>query len=102
MALLCPVVAMKSHYTHAGSGKKLSREHSTPEMVNEYSVELQLTKDTPPTFIVHSQDNEPVPVENSVRLFQAHRDKHVPTKINICPSGGHGFSMALEQGRLSG
>lgn len=100
MALLYPVVTMKEDYTHSGSRTELLGEDPPDELVNYYSNELRVTQHTPPTFIVHCQDDEAVPVENSLRFFQALRDQNVPAEMHLYPRGGHGYSMALKRGRL--
>ena len=101
MALIYPVITMKNDYTHQGSRIKLLGENPKEDLVKYYSNELQVTENTPPTFIVHSEDDGAVPVENSLQFFKALRDKKVPAEMHIFPTGGHGFSMALTRGRTA-
>ena len=101
MALLYPVVSMKMDYTHKGSRTKLLGENPSEELISYYSNELQVKENTPPTFIVHAQDDKAVPVENSIQLFTSLKEHKIPTEMHIFPKGGHGFSMALTRGNVS-
>ncbi|MFD0835170.1 alpha/beta hydrolase [Mariniflexile aquimaris] len=100
MILVYPVVTMKLDYTHKGSRLSLLGEHPSEALINQYSNELQVTQNTPPTFIVHSGDDTAVPVENSLNFYKALKDKGVKTEIHIYPEGGHGYSLALGKGYL--
>ncbi|MFC2109864.1 alpha/beta hydrolase [Bacteroidota bacterium] len=98
MVLAYPVVTMKKEFTHKGSRKSLLGAHPTPALVNEFSNELQVKENTPPTFIVHASDDMAVPVENSLQLYNALRNKNIPVEMHLYPKGGHGFSMAKGSG----
>ena len=100
MVLIYPVVTMQSNYTHNGSKLNLLGKNPANELLNQYSNELQVTENTPSTFIVHSQDDKSVSVENSLNLYKALKDKSVKTEMHLYPEGGHGFSLALNKGHL--
>ncbi|WP_166963091.1 alpha/beta hydrolase [Yeosuana marina] len=100
IALIYPVVTMKLDYTHKGSRTNLLGENPSEDLVKQFSNELQVTKNTPPTFIVHAEDDHSVPVENSLQLYKALKDNGVITEMHLYPYGGHGFGLALGQGRL--
>lgn len=100
MVLIYPVVTMKSDFTHKGSQVNLLGDHPTEALINKFSNELQVTENTPPTFIVHAGDDGAVPVENSLNLYKALKDKHIKAEMHIYPEGGHGFGLALGQGYL--
>lgn len=91
--LLYPVITMDAKLTHAGSRKALLGANPTPEAVAHLSVELHVTKDTPPTFLVGTEEDKTVPIENSLMYFQALRHAGVPAELHIWPKGGHGFGM---------
>jgi len=93
MILGYPVVTMKSDLTHKGSRDNLIGKNPTVELENLYSNELQVTKNTPPTFIVHATDDKTVPVKNSIQLYQALLDKKVVVELDTFAIGGHGFGM---------
>jgi acetyl esterase/lipase len=91
--LLYPVITMDAKLTHAGSRKALLGANPTPEAVAHLSVELHVTKDTPPTFLVGTEEDKTVPIENSLMYFQALRHAGVPAELHIWPKGPHGFGM---------
>jgi acetyl esterase/lipase len=100
MILMYPVITMSKPYMHAGSRNNLITATPTEEMANYYSNDLQVTKDTPPTFLVHSTDDGAVPVENSLSFYQALVKNKVPAEMHIYPYGGHGFGLAIGKGYL--
>ena len=100
MVLIYPVVTMKEDYTHMGSRKSLLGVTTNKKLIEQYSNELQVTNNTPPTFIVHAADDKAVPVENSLQLYKSLNDNGVAAEMHIYPYGGHGFSLAIDKGRL--
>ncbi len=63
------------------------------EQIKLYSNELQVNAKTPPSFLVHAGDDGAVPVENSIRYYQACVKYKVPAEMHLYPKGGHGFGM---------
>ncbi len=88
-----PVVTMKVDVTHKGSRNNLLGKTPEEALVQLYSNELQVTKNTPPTFIFHAQDDKTVPVLNSQLFADALKSKQVPFEIYLFPEGGHGIGM---------
>ena len=93
MILGYPVVTMDSALTHRGSRNNLLGKKPSEELVKLYSNELQVTKKTPPTFIVHATDDRTVPVKNSIQLYNAFLEKKVIVELDTFAVGGHGFGM---------
>jgi acetyl esterase/lipase len=91
MILIYPVISMSKNIMHAGSRNSLIGNHPTDELAKLYSNELQVTKETPPTFLVHATDDKAVPVENSLLFYQVLKDNNVPAEMHIYPKGGHGI-----------
>lgn len=101
MILAYPVISMDTAITHGGSRKNLLGEDPDPELISYYSNELQVTSQTPPTFILHASDDRAVPIANSFRFYNALMAHEVASEMHVYPYGGHGFSLALGQGRLA-
>lgn len=100
MILAYPVITMNKAITHAGSRNNLIGPDPSEELVKLYSNEMQVTKETPPTFIVHATDDRGVPVENALSFYQSLKTNGVPAEMHIYPKGGHGFGLAVGQGYL--
>ncbi len=92
MVLIYPVITMGG-FTHSGSRKRLLGENPSADMVTLLSNEEQVTKQTPPTFLVHTANDAAVPVENSLQLADALRKMGVPFELHIYERGPHGFGL---------
>ena len=86
-----PVISMKDSLTHRDSRRSLLGQNPSSELINEYSNELQVTGNTPPTYITHAADDKLVDVDNSISYFQSLRRNKVDVEMHIYPKGGHGF-----------
>lgn len=89
--LVYPVISM-GEKGHRGSRNNLLGNDPTPELVNQFSNEKQVTAETPPTFLAHALDDKVVPIENSRMFFEALQAHKVPAKLLELPSGGHGLN----------
>ena len=98
--LIYPVITMNKSFTHMGSRNNLIGENPDSGLVKLYSNELQVTKQTPPTFLLHATDDGAVPVENSLRFYEALKNNGIPVEMHIFPTGGHGFGLGLGKGEL--
>jgi acetyl esterase/lipase len=96
-----PVISFDPAITHAGSLKNLLGDNPDPKLVENLSNELQVTAQTPPTFIFHTTNDNGVPVENSVRFYLALRKAKVPVEMHLFENGPHGVGMALSDPALS-
>ena len=86
-----PVISMMDSLTHRGSRDNLLGKNPSPETAKNFSNELQVTKNTPPTFIVLANDDNGVNPENSIKYYEALLKNHVPAEMHIYQNGGHGF-----------
>lgn len=100
MILMYPVITMSQPFMHKGSATNLLGPNPSKELAEAYSPDLQVTGQTPPTFLVHASDDQAVPVENSIVFYQALVRNKVPAEMHIYPYGGHGFSLAIGKGYL--
>lgn len=101
--LLYPVVTFSQLNTHIGSRKNLLGADSSDVLVRHYSNELQVDAKTPPAFLVHSEDDKSVPVENSIQYYLALKKFSIPAEAHFYPEGGHGYGLRTEgKGSLGG
>jgi dipeptidyl aminopeptidase/acylaminoacyl peptidase len=66
-------------------------DNPSQEMLDLYSNHKQVTKDTPPAFILAATDDFLVPVKNSLLYYEALVENKVSATMHIYPTGGHGF-----------
>jgi acetyl esterase/lipase len=94
-ALIYPVVSMDAAFTHGGSRDSLLGTAATATLRRAASVEMRVTADTPPTFLVHAGDDGLVPVQNSLALYAALVAAKRPAELHVFDEGGHGFGTRL-------
>ncbi len=58
--------------------------------------EIDITAQTPPTFLVHAKDDSTVAVEKSIKMYEALTDHGVKTEIKLYETGGHGSGPGRE------
>ena len=93
MVLIYPVISFSEEIGHMGSRENLLGKNPSAEKIKEYSNELQVTAGTPPTFLVHSENDETVKVQNSIRFYEALQRNKVAAELHLYPGGGHGFGL---------
>jgi acetyl esterase/lipase len=93
MILIYPVISFQDSIAHLGSRDQLIGKHPSKDQINYFSNELQITKDTPPTFLVHASDDDAVKVENSLVFYQHLVKNKVPAELHIYEKGRHGFGL---------
>jgi acetyl esterase/lipase len=91
--LLYPVITMREDITHQSSRDFLLGKAAAEELVATYSNELRVKSDTPQAFLVHSNDDEVVPVANALNYYEALIAHQVPVQLLLLPDGGHGYGM---------
>ena len=99
--LIYPVISMNKNITHGGSRTALLGSNPDQAIIEKFSNELQVNKNTPPAFLVHAADDEAVPVQNSINYFLALQKYDVPAELHIYEKGGHGFSIPKSKGTES-
>ena len=89
-----PVISMLEPYVHLGSRRNLLGDKPDPALVLLLSNELQVTTQTPPTFLFHTSEDQVVPVENSILFYLALKKAGVPVEMHIYQKGQHGVGLA--------
>lgn len=90
--LLYPVITMEEGVTNDGTRRNLLGDNPPQELLDRYSLDLQVTGSTPQAFIILSADDGVSP-DNSIRYFRALRRSGVSAALHIYPSGGHGWGF---------
>ena len=97
MVLLSPVVTMGA-YAHKGSKRIFLGKDTTQQAIRAYSNEWQVSSFTPPSFLVHAQNDSSVSVHNSLLLYSAMVGKKVDATLHVFPQGGHGIKLVDNPG----
>jgi acetyl esterase/lipase len=93
MVLLYPVISFNDSIGHRGCRNNLLGHNPPADKVIDYSNELQVTLQTPTTFLVQAEDDDVVQVRNSLCFYEALRHNGVPAELHVYPKGGHGFGL---------
>lgn len=91
--LVYPVIDMAGPAAHAGSRRQLLGQAPDAARAMAYSPQHHVDARTPPAFLVHAQDDDVVPVDNSLLFYDALRAARVPAEMHVFPRGGHGFGV---------
>lgn len=95
LVLAYPVILSRAPYAHQGSFNALLGPNPDPALLDDLSLDQRVTKDTPPTFLFHTNADTGVPAENSVQFYLALRKAGVPAEIHIFQPGAHGVGLAM-------
>jgi acetyl esterase/lipase len=95
LILVYPVVSMTDELSHPGSRENLLGKNPSKEKIEFFSNENQVSDQTPPCWITHAGDDQIVPVENSIVLYNALQRHHVPVEMHLYPKGDHGFVLKI-------
>ena len=93
MLLLYPVISFREDIGHMGSRKNLIGEGNDWNLAKQYSNEINVTKDTPPTFMILSDDDKSVVPRNSVEFYLALKKYDIPAEMHIFKKGWHGYGI---------
>lgn len=95
-----PVISFDPAIAHAGSVRNLLGDTPDPKLLDDMSADRQVTAQTPPTFLFHTDGDTGVVPENSVRFYLALRRAKVPAEMHIFEKGPHGVGLAMNDPAL--
>lgn len=91
-----PVISMSDDFMHRGSRNNLlGDQKDNEEVARGLSNYLNVTANTPPTFIFQTDEDTVVPAENAVQFYLALRKNKVPAEIHVYQRGPHGVGLNL-------
>lgn len=98
LGILCYPVITMGEFTHEGSRDSLlGDKRNDPEMIEMLSCELCVQDNTPPCFIVHTAEDNCVPVQNAIKMATALIEKKIPVELHVFPYGWHGFDLGRDE-----
>ena len=92
-AYIYPVIQMEGPFVHAGSRTQLLGETPSPERMRDYSLDQDVSAETPPVFLAHAIDDPAVPVDNSLEMLASLRARGIAAECHLFENGGHGFGL---------
>ena len=95
MILIYPVISMNETLGHKGSRTNLLGDKPTADQIEQFSNELHVTKQIPPTYLTHAGDDKVVDVDNSIAFYEALRHYNVSAEMHLYPKGDHGFVLKI-------
>lgn len=101
MVLQYAVAQMDTAVVHRGSREALLGKSPSAELIDLLSVDRHVTKDTPPAFLVATQEDTSVPLENSIAFYRALRAAGVSAELHLYEKGPHGFGLRAGYGPTS-
>ena len=100
MILTYPVIGPLGKAAESSFANLLG-EHPNPGVQDDLTNDKHVTSETPPTFLVHADDDKWVMPENSINFYLALRRAGVPAELHIYQRGDHGFGLAQSDPILS-
>lgn len=96
MILVSPVISMDLQYSHRGSREMICGKNPTIDKVWRHSIDQQVSSKTPPTMLIHADNDPAVAPMNSILMYSALRKHGVPATLHIFPEGGHSISLEAQ------
>ncbi|VXC14099.1 MULTISPECIES: alpha/beta hydrolase [Chryseobacterium] len=91
--LVSPVIDL-GEFAHKGSRVNLLGENASQEKIKEYSMQNRVTEKTPSTILFHAQNDNAVPVINSILYYEAMIKNKVKGAMFIFPQGEHNIGIS--------
>lgn len=95
--ILCYPVITSGKYAHRDSFYNLSGSRIDDEAAQFFSLEKRVSHTTPPVFIWHTQNDDLVPVENTLFMMNALQKAGVSCEAHIFRDGPHGMSTCTKE-----
>lgn len=99
--LVYPVISFSEKHTHRGSRTALLGKKHLSELDNYYSSEKHISTNTPPTFLVHGDNDKGVSPINSIDYYLGLKNANVASELHIYKKGQHGFGLAKGKGPIA-
>ncbi|RKD17149.1 pectin acetylesterase [Pelobium manganitolerans] len=97
MILVSPVIDM-GIFAHKGSRDNLLGPKPSPQLIDKFSLQKQVSSYTPSTFIAQAFNDKSVSAKNSLLFFDALLEKGIPSSLHVFPQGGHSIALRNNPG----
>jgi acetyl esterase/lipase len=68
----------------------------------ELNPDVPVTRETPPTFLLHAEDDPVDDVNHSLVYYIALKKAGVPVEMHLYAKGGHGFGLRRTESSIAG
>ena len=96
LGILAYPVITAGEFCHEGSISRITLS-GREDLMKYYSLETQVSSNTPPCFIWHTEEDKTVPVQNSLLFLSALIEHGVSAEFHMYPKGRHGLSTARRE-----
>lgn len=93
MVLIYPVITMDTTWGAPRTRNNLLGKNPPASAIDFFSTEKHVTKETPPTFILHATDDKRIIVKNSLVFYESLVKANVKAEMHLIQDGGHGFGV---------
>jgi acetyl esterase/lipase len=100
MILGYPVASMENGITNVPSRQKLLGSTPSQDLIDQFSSELHVDGNTPPTFIVQASNDTSAPTQATTAFYNALKQAKVDAEMHAFRTGGHGFGIRSASGAL--
>lgn len=95
--LYYPVISFDDKIAHKGSKQNLLGEKVTDsQLVERYTLNKQVDRNTPRTLLLLSADDKVVPPMNSILYYESLNQHGIPASMYMFPLGGHGWGIKYD------
>ena len=98
-ALVYPVISMSAPLAHPGSRERLIGKDANADLERKHSPQFNVSARTPPSFMVHAEDDQSVPVGNTLAFRAALKTHGIAVETHLFDTGGHGFGLRKIAGK---
>ena len=93
-ALIYPVISMRADLAHPGSRERLLGADPPPALELAHSPDANVPADAPPSFLLHAEDDDVVPVGNALAMREGLKARGITVDTHLYAAGGHGFGIS--------
>jgi acetyl esterase/lipase len=98
-ALIYPVISMRADLAHHGSRERLLGAGPPLALEMAHSPDANVPADAPSFFLLHAEDDEAVPVGNTLAMRDAIKARGIAVDTHLYAAGGHGFGISRAAGK---
>lgn len=100
LALVYPVITFRTKHAFTFGRGVLLGDNASKELIDSMSTEMRVTTNTPPTFIMYT-DEDDINAMNGILFYSALKENKVPAELHIYEKGAHGYGLYPKDDRIA-